>query len=143
MYVNPLTPPTIQPVAQSTLSPWERQLDYPRPIQGLNGLSGLGAFGLGCADCGGTCCASKKPNGGGLGMGNWSENFTASLNQAAPFTSLLLHLMVLGLAVSAFKWLFLSEDSGYGARRQRITRARRDVERAGRNLKQAQSWGVL
>lgn len=62
MYVQPLTTPTIQPVAQAQLNPWELQLEAPGPIQGLAGL------GLGCVECGGTCGGANK------GMGNM-ENF--------------------------------------------------------------------
>ena len=135
MYVNPLTPPTIFPVPQSVLNPWERQLDFPRPIQGL--------AGLGCADCGGTCCDAKKKNSGGPGLGNWSENLTQTLGQASPFSSLLVHLLLLGLAVSAFKWLFLSEDSAYGARRAAIRKYQGRYDKAKQELATAKRTRAL
>jgi len=94
------------------LSTWDAQLGNPTPF-------GVGNLGMGCIDCGGTC---TKPKNGVSGL----------LEDLSPFTSLLVHLVMAGLAISLFRYVFLSPESGYGKRRA-------DMARTGKRLAQAQA----
>jgi hypothetical protein len=130
MYVQPLTPPTILPVPQSALNPWELQLDRPAPIQGLSGLRGMG--GLGCTACGGTCGGgggNKIP--GWFGLGDMDTDSSPSPDILSPtysITSLLLHVAAAYIGYKIIKMAFFGEPAK--RRREGITHAKRRRARA-------------
>lgn len=102
MFTSPLTPSLNTQVAQRTINAWDTR---------LTGLSG---------GCGGKCSCDGKCSGG---LGDM-------VSDAGPFTSLIVHLAMAGLAISLFKYAFLSPSSGYGARRASIARAEGAVTKA-------------
>lgn len=133
MYVHPLTTPIIQPVPQRTLTQWDNRLEHPAPIAGLFGLGGLG---LGCADCGGTCCGGNKPNNG-VGSLDLSAVFGSMppqpqapglLSSTYSVTSLLLHVAAAYIGYKILKMMFFGEPAkqrraGIAHAKQRRTRA--------------------
>jgi hypothetical protein len=102
MYTPPLTPPIIQTVPQRTINLWDSQL--PGNVRAGHGV------------------------GVGVGVSGISEDLTATFGAMSPVTSLLVHLAFVGLAVSLFHYAFLSPDSGYGERRVRVKRARKQLQ---------------
>lgn len=113
MFVTPLTPSLNTQVNQNTLDAANALLPGNE-----SGLSGLGLAG-----CGGGCGCDGKCGGGGGGLGDM-------ISDAGPVASLVIHIGMALLAVSAFKYAFTSTSSGFGARRASIARAQAGVSKA-------------